>query len=95
MTGSSEVDSLEPGGRSRSPRVALVLGRGAVRALAHIGVLEVLEREGMKHDFIAGSSMGGLIGALHATGLLAGDVAEVARGFRFPRWSLPGPGSEA
>lgn len=71
-------------------RLALALGGGAARGLAHIGVLEVLEREGIRPDCIVGSSMGGLIGALAATGLASRDVAEVARGFAFPRWFLPG-----
>jgi len=70
--------------------LALVLGGGAARGLAHIGVLEVLEKEGIDVDCIAGSSMGGLIGALSASGLRASEIADVARGFRFPRWFLPG-----
>lgn len=71
-------------------RLALALGGGAARGLAHIGVLEVLEREGIQPDCIAGSSMGGLIGALSAGGLRAREIVEVARGFHFPRWFLPG-----
>ena len=77
-------------GPARRPRVALALGGGGARGLAHIGVLRVLELEGLAPDFIAGSSMGGLIGALHASGLLSRDLVEIARNFRFPRWFLPG-----
>lgn len=73
-----------------TPRVALALGGGAARGLAHIGVLEVLEREGVRPGCIAGSSMGGIIGALAAAGFTAREIAEVARGFRFPWWFLPG-----
>lgn len=90
MTASSERDRLEPRERSSSPRVALALGGGAARGLAHIGVLEVFEREGIEIAFLAGSSMGGLIGALRATGLLSHDIAAIARSFRFPRWFIPG-----
>lgn len=72
------------------PRLALALGGGAARGLAHIGVLEVFEREGIAIDFIAGSSMGGLIGALRATGLRSRDIVALARSFRFPRWFIPG-----
>jgi NTE family protein len=86
----TEREALDRRGRSRSPRIALALGGGAARGLAHIGVLEVFEREGVRADFIAGSSMGGLVGALHATGLPSRDVAALARSFRFPRWFLPG-----
>jgi NTE family protein len=73
-----------------STRLALALGGGAARGLSHIGVLDVLEREGIRPDCIAGSSMGGLIGALSATGLRAREIIEVARSFHFPRWFLPG-----
>ena len=53
------------------------------------GVLEVLDREGVRVDFIDGSSTGGLIGALHATGLAPRDVVAIARSFRFPLGSSP------
>ncbi|MBI2963418.1 MAG: patatin-like phospholipase family protein [Deltaproteobacteria bacterium] len=82
--------ALAPGARAPRARLALALGGGAARGLAHIGVIEVLEREGLAVDFIAGSSMGGLIGASSSTGLKAREIAEAARSFRFPRWFLPG-----
>ncbi len=47
-------------------KVGLALGSGAARGLAHIGVLEVLEKEGIPIDMIAGTSVGALIGALYA-----------------------------
>ncbi|MDX2060070.1 MAG: patatin-like phospholipase family protein [Gemmatimonadales bacterium] len=72
------------------PRIALVLGGGGARGLAHIGVLDVLARAGIPVHFIAGTSMGGLIGGLHASGLPTAEMVAVARRFRFPRWFLPG-----
>ena len=51
---------------SRRKKVGLALGGGFARGLAHIGVLEVLEREGIPVDFIAGTSIGALVGALYA-----------------------------
>lgn len=71
-------------------RIAVVLGGGAARGLAHIGALDVLERERMEVGFVAGSSMGGLIAALSAQGLEAAEILELARGFRFPTWFIPG-----
>ena len=47
---------------------ALALGGGGARALAHIGVLKVLEQNNIVFDCIAGTSMGSIIGALHAVG---------------------------
>lgn len=71
-------------------RIALVLGGGAARALAHIGVLEVLEAHGLRPACVAGTSMGGLVGALHAAGLPASEIQRIAAGFRFPGWFIPG-----
>ena len=51
-----------------SLKVALVLGGGGSRGLAHIGVLKVLQREGITVDCIVGTSMGGIVGVLHARG---------------------------
>lgn len=85
MNAEPAAPSMVPAGET-GVRLALVLGGGAARGLAHIGVLEVLEREGIRPDCIVGSSMGGLVGALSARGLRARDIAEVARGFCFPRW---------
>lgn len=48
------------------PKVALVLGGGAARGFAHIGVIRVLEREKIPVDIIVGTSVGSLIGALYA-----------------------------
>ncbi len=56
------------------PRVALALGGGAVRGAAHIGVLRVFEREGIPVDFIAGTSMGAIIGGLYAAGLTLDEI---------------------
>lgn len=62
------------------PRLGLVLGGGGARGLAHIGVLRVLEREAIPVACVAGTSMGGLIGALYAAGVAIERVeAEVVR----------------
>lgn len=50
--------------------VSLVLGSGGARGLAHIGAIEVLERRGYEIASIAGSSMGALVGGIHASGKL-------------------------
>lgn len=47
-------------------KIALVLGGGAARGLAHIGVLKVLEKEGFQFDLIVGTSIGAIIGGLYA-----------------------------
>ena len=49
-------------------KIGLALGSGAARGLAHIGVLEVLEKEGIPVNLIAGTSAGAAVGALYAQG---------------------------
>jgi NTE family protein len=60
--------------------LGLALGSGAARGLAHIGVLKALDAEGMRIDFIAGTSIGALIGALYAAGITAAEIERVACG---------------
>jgi len=50
------------------PKIGLALGGGGPRGFAHLGVLNVLEREGIKIDYIAGTSVGSLVGAFYALG---------------------------
>ncbi len=52
-------------------KVGLVLGGGAVRGLAHLGVLKAFEKHGIAVDCIAGTSMGGAVGGLFAAGIPA------------------------
>lgn len=61
-----------------------MLGGGAVRGAAHVGVLEVLEDEGIQPQLIVGSSVGSIVGAAAAAGLAPADIAEI---FREVRWS--------
>lgn len=55
---------------SRRPKIGLALGSGSARGLAHLGVIRAIEDAGFEVDFIAGTSMGALIGAIHAAGKL-------------------------
>lgn len=59
---------------------ALVLMGGGARGLAHVGVIRVLEREGLVPDVVAGTSMGGLVGGLYAAGLSSARMAEMIGG---------------
>jgi NTE family protein len=53
----------------KQKRVGLALGGGVARGPAHIGVLAVLEEEGIQIDFVSGTSAGSIVGALFAAGL--------------------------
>ncbi len=59
-------------------KLGLALSGGAARGLAHIGVIEVLEHEGIQIDMVAGTSMGAIIGAAYARGLSAAELKAVA-----------------
>ena len=59
-------------------RVALVLSGGAARGFAHIGVLRVLEREGLRPDLVVGSSAGAIVGAMYASGMTADEIERAA-----------------
>jgi len=52
-------------GKLFKPEVALVLGGGGARGLSHLGVLALLEREGVRPDMIVGTSIGALVGSLY------------------------------
>ena len=59
------------------PKVGLVLSGGGAKGLAHIGVLKVLEEQGIKIDYIGGTSMGAIIGGLYASGYTATQLDSI------------------
>ena len=61
-----------------TPRFAIVLGSGGVRSIAALGMVEVLQREGLAPDLIVGCSAGALFGALIAAGHSADEAVRVA-----------------
>jgi NTE family protein len=76
-------------------KIGLALGGGAMRGMAHIGVLIALERAGVPIDTVAGTSVGALIGACYAAGLSADALREFAMqiGWRhLARLTIPGDG---
>ena len=58
------------------PKIGLALGAGGPRGFAHIGVLKALEREGIKINYIAGTSVGSLVGAFYALGFDLKDIED-------------------
>ena len=63
---------------SEGPRVAVALGSGGARGLAHILVLEALDEMGVRPHAIAGASIGALVGAVYASGVPARDIRALA-----------------
>lgn len=56
------------------PKVGLVLGGGGAKGAATIGALKVIEKAGIKVDYIAGTSIGAIIGGLYASGYTVGEL---------------------
>ncbi len=61
------------------PKIGLVLSGGGAKGFAHIGVLKVLEKAGVKIDYIGGTSVGSVIGALYASGYNAAQLDSIFR----------------
>ncbi len=73
------------------PKIGLALGGGFARGIAHIGVLRVLEAYEIPIDFIAGTSVGALIGATYASGTSLAEMERQGSATRFSdfgRWTL-------
>ena len=69
---------------SAPPRVALVLSGGGARTFAHLGVLRVLEREGLRPDLIVGTSGGAMVGAYYASGKSVSEIEALAARLNLP-----------
>ena len=65
--------------RKTRPTVALVLAGGGAKGISHIGVLKYLEERGIPVDFVAGTSMGGLVGGLYSLGYSAFEIDSLAK----------------
>jgi NTE family protein len=75
----------------RIPAIGVALGGGFARGIAHIGVLRVLEQEGIPVHVVAGTSVGALIGASYCSGLTPDELHRIARTVRFTtfaRWTI-------
>ncbi len=66
-------------------KVGLVLSGGGAKGLAHIGALKVIEEAGVKIDYIGGTSMGAIVGALYASGYSANELDSIFRTTDFSR----------
>jgi NTE family protein len=74
--GADEVLEPTPRGADR-PRVGLVLSGGGARGAAHVGVIRVLEELRIPVDFVAGTSMGAVVGGLYASGIGSEELEDL------------------
>ena len=93
-------EAADPLPNARPARVALALGGGGCRGHGHIGVIRVLEENGLKPDLVVGSSAGSLVGALYAAGMSSKQMEyygermspNLLRDWVFPKLGLFGGG---
>ena len=89
------AEVVAPKPPARPPRIGLALGGGAARGFAHIGVIQVLEENGIPVDLVVGTSAGSLVATLYASGkggVLLGQLADGMDETAFTDWSFPGRG---
>lgn len=70
----------------RAQKVGLVLSGGGAKGMTHIGIIRALEENNIPIDYIAGTSMGAIIGSLYAMGYSPDDMEELLRSPDFKRW---------
>jgi NTE family protein len=76
-------------------KIGLALGGGAARGFAHIGVIKVLEAQGLVPDYVAGTSAGAVVGALYAAGSDGFELQKLAHRLdeaKISDWSIPDRG---
>ena len=69
-----------------TPKVGLVLSGGGAKGLYHIGVIRALEENGVAIDYVGGTSMGAIIGALYAAGYSPEEMVEIVRSGDIEQW---------
>ncbi len=67
--------------------VGLVLSGGGAKGLAHIGVIRALEENNIPIDYVSGTSMGAIIGALYASGYTPDEMEELVKSDNFKKWA--------
>ena len=72
--------AAQAAGEEDRPKIGLVLAGGGAKGIAHIGVIQVLEELRIPIDYIAGTSMGALVGGLYASGMSSEELEEVILG---------------
>lgn len=83
--GQKKVYNLDSISKFEDVKVGLVLSGGGAKGLAHIGALKVIEKAGIRIDYIGGTSMGAIVGSLYAAGYSAKQLDSVFRAVDFDK----------
>lgn len=87
-----EPPAAAPAVARKPAKIGLVLGGGAARGFAHIGVIQVLEEAGIRPSLVVGTSAGSLVAAFYASGKTGAQLQQVAESMEeatFTDWTLP------
>jgi NTE family protein len=87
-----QSDAFERG--EQRPKIGLALSGGGARGAAHIGVLKVLEENRIPVDYIAGTSMGSIVGGLYATGMSPDEILEAIESIDWDEIFVDSPSRE-
>jgi NTE family protein len=69
--------------KNARPKIGLTLSGGGAKGLAHIGILKAIDSAGLKIDYITGTSMGAIVGALYASGYSGNDIESLRKDIDF------------
>jgi NTE family protein len=72
----NDIDHWKAKPKPARPKIGLALGGGGARGAAHVPVIRALEKEGIKFDYIAGTSIGAVVGGLYAAGVSLDDMED-------------------
>lgn len=90
--GAAPIPAVQPSVPKPVPRIGLALGGGAARGFAHVGVIQVLEEEGVRPALVVGTSAGSLVAAIYASGKSAAQLRQIAQSMEeasLTDWTLP------
>src|SRR6478609_4853896 len=71
--------SLKVSAQTPSAKIGLTLSGGGAKGIAHIGILQAIDSAGLNIDYITGTSMGSIVGALYAAGYSGNDLEKISR----------------
>lgn len=83
-----EITAGDSETRTHEQKIAVVLSGGGAKGVAHVGVLRALEENNVPIDYIAGTSMGAIVGGLYAAGYSPGEIEEIITSDEFLQASI-------
>ena len=66
----------------RKYKIGVAFGGGGAKGMAHIGVIKAFEEFGLNFDYVAGTSVGSIMGAAYASGMKADEILKIAKSMK-------------